>query len=128
MTNSTAPTNLIWHAGFSSRDDKSYAATLALPFVHLWPDGDLLRYDDLGDVDLLGHYARAGIDPGTFGRSELDEARLVLDWKDLKAFRVRFTRYTRDGAALDRSEAIWVVVRTNASWKVKLRLGAARVE
>jgi hypothetical protein len=125
----TALEALIAHAkGFSGGDDESYAETLALPFVHLWPDGEILRYDGAGDVDLLAHYARAGIDAETFGRSELDEARLVLDWPDLKAFHARFTRYTRDGRALGQSEAIWVAVRSGASWKLKLRIGAARVE
>jgi len=125
----TALEALIEHArGFSSGDDERYAATLALPFVHLWPDGEVLSYDAPGDVGLPAHYARAGIDPLTFGRSDLDEARLVLDWKDLKAFYVGFSRYTRDDRALGRSEAIWVVIRSGASWKLKLRIGAVRVE
>ncbi len=119
---------LIEHAAaFSSGDNERYAAGLSLPFVHLWPDGEILRYDDQRDVDLLLHYRRAGIDPATFRGSELDEAKLILDWEGLKAFHTKFTRHALDGGTLDQSEAIWVATRCAGAWKLKLRIGAARI-
>ncbi len=113
-------------AAFSTGDDRRLAAVLSWPFVHLWPDGDLWRHDAGADVDLRRQYAKAGIEPGTFGWTELDEARLILDWDDLKAFCVRFTRYTRAGERIGESEAIWVTVRDGNGWRLKLRIGAAR--
>jgi hypothetical protein len=125
----TALKALIEHtAAFSGKDNERYAGTLALPFVHLWQDGEILRYDDPGDVDLFGHYARAKIDAETYGRTELDEAELILDWEDLKAFHVKFTRYAREGGTLGQSEAIWAAIRSGEGWKLKLRIGAARVK
>jgi hypothetical protein len=125
----TALEALIGHAtAFSSKDSEKYAGTLALPFVHLWQDGEILRYDHPGDVDLSRHYARAKIDAGNYGRTELDEAELILDWEDLKAFHVKFTRYTPEGGTLGQSEAIWVAIRSGECWKLKLRIGAARVK
>jgi len=117
---------LIEHAAaFSSGDNERYAAGLSLPFVHLWPDGEIMRYDDQRDVDLLSHYRKAGIDPATFRGSELDEAKLILDWEGLKAFHTRFTRHALEGT-LGQSEAIWVALRSPGGWKLKLRIGAAR--
>jgi hypothetical protein len=61
---------LIEHAAaFSSKDDGRYALSLSLPFVHLWQDGEILRYDEPYDVDLFKHYARARIDAEVFGRT-----------------------------------------------------------
>jgi len=120
---------LIEHAGaFSGKDNVRYTGTLALPFIHLWQDGEILRYDDPGNVDLFEHYARAKIDVENYGRTKLDEAELILDWEDLKAFHVKFTRYTREGGTLGRSEAIWVAIRSGECWKLKLRIGAARIK
>ena len=113
---------------FSSRDNRRFAEALSLPFVHLWQNGEMLRYEDQSDVDLLKQYARAGIDEKTFGRTELDEARLVLDWEDLKAFYVRFTRYSAQGGRAGRAEALWVATRDRGCWKLKLRIGARRIE
>jgi hypothetical protein len=119
---------LIEHAAaFSSKDNRRYAESLSLPFVHLWQDGEILRYDGPDDVDLFNHYTRARIDAQVFGRTELDEARLVLDWETLKVFYVRFTRYTQAGGTLGRSEAIWAATRSGHSWRLKLRIGAARI-
>jgi hypothetical protein len=114
-------------SAFSTRDDRRFGAALSLPFVQLSPDGEIWRYEDAKDVDLGRQYAKAGIDAGSFGRSELDEARLILDWDDLKAFYMNFTRHTRAGDAAGRSEAVWVVVRDAGGWKLKLRIGAAPV-
>jgi len=50
-----------------------------------------------------------------------------LEPKDLKAFHVKFTRYAREGGTLGRSEAIWVAIRSGECWKLKLRIGAARI-
>lgn len=120
---------LIEHtAAFSSRDNHRYAKCLSLPFVHLWPEGDIVRYEDPASIDLLAHYARAGLDARNFGHTELDEARLVLDWQRLKAYHVRFTRYAPEGARLAQSEALWVAVRAGESWKLKLRIGAERTK
>jgi hypothetical protein len=120
---------LIEHvAAFSSRDNRRFAEVLALPFVHLWQDGEIWRYEDRGDVDLLKQYARAEIDEKTFGRTELDEARLILDWDDLKAFYVTFTRYAPQGDKVGRAEALWVAIRDGGCWKLKLRIGARRIE
>jgi hypothetical protein len=120
---------LVEHAGaFSSRDNERYADNLALPFVHLWPDGSILRYESRADVDLHGHYAKAGLDARNFGHTALDEADLVLDWPDLKAFRVKFTRFAPDGAASGQSEAIWAVIREGGAWKLKSRIGAMRTK
>jgi hypothetical protein len=128
-TDNTPLNALIEHAAsFSSRDNPRYTENLSLPFVHLWQDGEILRYDDPGDVDLFKHYARAKLDAENFGRTELDEADLILDWDDLKAFHVKFARYMPDGRKLGRSEAIWVVIRTGERWKLKLRIGAARIK
>lgn len=113
---------------FSSRDNRRFAEALSLPFVHLWQDGEIWRYEDRSDVDLLRQYARAEIDEKTFGRTDLDEARLILDWDELKAFYVRFTRYSAAGDNAGRAEAIWVAIRDRGSWKLKLRIGAARIE
>lgn len=113
---------------FSSRDNRRFAEALALPFVHLWQDGEMWRYDDPGDVDISKQYAKAGIDAANFGGTELDEARLVLDWDDLKAFYVRFTRYSAEGAEAGRAEALWVATRDGGSWRLKLRIGARRVK
>lgn len=119
---------LIEHAAaFSSKDNQRYAENLSLPFVHLWQDGEVLRYDDPSDVDLFKHYARAKLDAENFGRTELDEADLILDWDDLKAFHVKFTRYTLGGHKLGRSEAIWVAIRAGECWKLKLRIGARQI-
>src|SRR6266571_4553429 len=120
---------LIEHAAaFSGKDNVRYTGTLALPFIHLWQDGAILRYADPGNVDLFEHYARAKIDVENYGRTKLDEAELILDWEDLKAFHVKFTRYTREGGTLGRSEAIWVAIRSGECWKLKLRIGAARIK
>jgi hypothetical protein len=120
---------LIEHlAAFSSGDDRRFSEILSLPFVHLWQDGEIWRYDDGGEVDLSKQYAKAGIDSATFGRTGLDDASLILDWKDLKAFHVRFTRYTSEGNNAGRAEAIWVVIRDEGCWKLKLRIGAARIK
>ena len=120
---------LIEHvAAFSSKDNARYADNLSLPFVHLWQDGAILRYDHRSDVDLLGHYARAGLDAESFARTELDEADLILDWDDLKAFHVKFTRFAPHDGKLGQSEAIWVAIRDGQSWKLKLRIGAARIK
>lgn len=125
----TALKALIEHAAaFSSKDNERYAETLSLPFVHLWQDGEILHYDDAGDIDLCKHYARAKIDTENFGHTELDEAELILDWEDLKAFHVKFTRYAQEGGTLGQSEAIWVAIRTGECWKLKLRIGAARIK
>ena len=113
---------------FSNRDDRRFAAGLSPPFIHLWQDGEVWRYDDPGEVDISKQYAKAGIDEKTFGRTELDEASLVLDWEDLKAFRVKFTRYTVAGGKAGRAEAIWVAIRDGAFWKLKLRIGAEGIE
>lgn len=123
----TPLTALIEHlAAFSSRDNQRFADILSLPFVHLWPDGEIWRCDERSGVDLLKQYAKAGIDAMRFGRTELDEATLVLDWDDLKAFHVEFTRYESSGGEAGRAEAIWVVVRDGGCWKLKLRIGAVR--
>ncbi len=120
---------LIEHAAaFSGKDNERYADTLALPFIHLWPEGRILRYDNSEDVDLFKHYARAKIDAESYGRTELDEAELILDWEDLKAFHVIFTRYTQEGGTLGQSEAIWVAIRSGECWKLKLRIGASRIK
>ena len=120
---------LIEHAAaFSSKDNRRYAENLSLPFVHLWQDGEILRYDHAGEVDLFRHYARAKLDAENFGRTELDAADLILDWDDLKAFYAKFTRYTPEGGKLDQSEAIWVAIRAGERWKLKLRIGAARIK
>lgn len=127
-TGSTALKALIEHAAaFSSRDNRRYADNLSLPFVHLWQDGEILRYYNRGDVDLFGHYSRAGLDAGNFARTELDEADLILDWDDLKAFHVKFTRFAPDDGKLSQSEAIWVTIRDDECWKLKLRIGAVRI-
>jgi hypothetical protein len=112
---------------FSSRDNRRLAAALSLPFVHLWQDGEILQYQCRDDVDILRQYAKSGIDEKTFWRTELDAANLILDWVDLKAFCVRFTRYSVAGGVAGRAEALWVVIRDGDSWKMKLRIGAARV-
>jgi hypothetical protein len=113
---------------FSSRDNRRFAGVLSLPFVHLWQDGEIWRYDDPSDVDILKQYVKTGIDAENFGRTELDEARLILDWDDLKAFYVIFTRYTLQGDKVGRAEAIWVAIRDGGSWKLKLRIGAGRIK
>ncbi len=120
---------LIEHAAaFSSRDNGRYADNLSLPFVHLWPDGGILRYDNRSEADLSAHYARAGLDVGNFARTELDAADLILDWDDLKAFHVKFTRFMPDERKSGQSEALWVAIRDGRSWKLKLRIGAARIK
>ena len=120
---------LIEHlAAFSGGDNRRFAEALSLPFFHLWQDGEVWRYDEPGEVDISKQYAKAGIDEKTFGRTELDEASLVLDWEDLKAFRVKFTRYTAAGGKAGRAEAIWVAIRDGAFWKLKLRIGAEGIE
>jgi len=120
---------LIEHTvAFSSRDNRRYAECLSLPFVHLWPEGDFIRYECPAEIDLLAHYVRAGLDARNFGRTELDEARLVLDWQRLKAYHVKFTRFAPGGVGLAQSEALWVAVRTGQSWKLKLRIGAERTK
>lgn len=125
----TALKALIEHvAAFSSKDNARYADNLSLPFVHLWQDGAILRYDNRSDVDLFEHYARAGLDAENFERTELDEADLILDWGDLKAFYVKFTRLTRGDGKSSQSEAIWVAIRDGQCWKLKLRIGAARIK
>jgi hypothetical protein len=112
---------------FSSRDNGRFADALSMPFVHLWQDGELWRYEDRRDVDLLQQYAKSGIDEKTFDCTELDEARLILDWEDLKAFYVRFTRYSTAGDSAGRAEAIWVATRDRGVWKLKARIGARRI-
>ena len=120
---------LIEHAAaFSSRDNQRYADNLSLPFVHLWQDGEILRYDDRSDVDLFKHYARAKLDAENFGRTELDEADLILDWDDLKAYYTKFTRHAPQGGNVGQLEAIWVAIRAGECWKLKLRIGAARIK
>jgi hypothetical protein len=120
---------LIEHvAAFSSRDNQRFAEILSLPFIHLWQDGEIWRYEDRSDVDLLKQYAKAEIDAENFGRTELDEARLILDWDGLKAFYVRFTRYSAGGDKAGRAEAIWVAIRDGECWKLKLRIGARRIQ
>ena len=125
----TALKALIEHAAaFSSKDNRRYADNLSLPFVHLWQNGEILRCEDRGDVDLFEHYARAGLDAENFLRTELDETDLILDWEDLKAFHVKFTRYGPGGGKAGRAEAIWVTTRDEEGrWKLKLRIGAAPI-
>ena len=119
---------LIGHlAAFSSRDNQKFAECLSLPFIHLWQDGEIWQYGSRGDVDLAKQYARAEIDVESFGRTELDEADLILDWAELKAFHVKFTRVMIGGDNAGRAEAIWVVIREGGCWKLKLRIGAARI-
>lgn len=111
---------------FSARDNARFREAVSTPFCHLWPDGDLWVCSNESELDIAQQYAKGGIDPEKFGWTSLDDATLVLDWDGLKAFRVRFTRYGRDGGRLGRSEAIWAVTRAEAGWKMKLRIGAAR--
>ncbi len=77
---------LIEHlAAFSSGDNQRFAEILSLPFAHLWQDGEFWHYEGPRDVDLSKQFVKVGIDADSFGRTELDEARLVLDWDDRKA-------------------------------------------
>ena len=123
--NTTPLEALIEHtAAFSSRDNARYADILSVPFVHLWPDGQIWSHDDGRQIDLFAHYKAANLSAANFDHTELDHAVVVLDWPDLKAFHVKFSRYTPRGENAGQSEAIWVVVRTNEGWKVKLRIGA----
>jgi hypothetical protein len=120
---------LIEHAAaFSSKDNQRFAENLSLPFIHLSPDGEVWQYKDPGDVDLFKQYAKARIDAENFGRTELDEANLILDWDDLTAFHTKFTRYTRGGEKIGQAEAIWVAIREGTGWKVKLRIGAVQIK
>src|SRR5829696_749521 len=90
----TALKALLEHtAAFSSKDNGAYTEALALPFIHLWQDGEILCHEKRADIDLFDHYARGGIDAENYDRTELDQADLILDWEHLKAFRVKFTRY-----------------------------------
>jgi hypothetical protein len=114
-------------AAFSAGDDRRFVEAVSLPFVHLWPDGELWHHGVPADIHVLRQYAKAGIDAETFGGSELDEAVLILDGRDLKAFRVTFTRTTRAGGSIGRSAAIWVTVRERGAWRLKLRIGAVPV-
>ena len=129
LTSDTPLKALIEHAAaFSSKDPQRFAENLSLPFIHLSPDGEIWRYENPDDVDLFRQYTKAGIDVETFGRTELDEANFILDWDDLKAFHTKFTRYAKDGEKINQAEAIWVAIREDKYWKVKLRIGAARVK
>lgn len=112
---------------FSSRDNARYARALAIPFVHLWADGAILRYDTAADVDLAAHLATAGLDRRSFERAQLEQTDLVLDWPELKAFRVIFTRRRPGGEPSGRWEALWVTLRADGEWKLKLRIGARRL-
>lgn len=111
-------------AAFSSGDNDQYARILSIPFIHVWPDGKLLQYDNSESVDLLAHYKAAGLTDQNFDHTELDAAVAILDWPELKVFRVEFTRYGPHGMRAGKSEALWVVVRVDGGWKVKLRVGA----
>jgi len=114
-------------AAFSSKDDRRFAESLSLPFMHVWPDGEIVEYKEPPDVDSLAQLAEASAGVAIFGQTELEAATLVLDWSDLKAFRARLARYSPQGQYLGAAEGIFVVVREGASWKVKLSIGAVTV-
>jgi hypothetical protein len=125
--NATPLESLIEHtAAFSSRDNERYADILSVPFVHLWPDGQVWSCDDGRQISLSAHYKAANLTAENFDHTELDHAVVVLDWPDLKAYHVKFSRYTPRGGNAGQSEAIWVVVRADDGWKVKLRIGAVQ--
>jgi hypothetical protein len=116
-------------AALSSKDNRRFAETLSQPFMHVWPNGEILEYRDQGDVNLLAQLAKVPIDVESFGQIELESASLILDWTDLKAFRVRFRRYEAQGQNRGQAEGIYVVVRDGtSSWKVKLSIGIVPVK
>ena|SRR5438128_7129511 len=115
-------------AALSSKDNRRFAETLSLPFIHVWPNGEIIEYKQPGDIDLSAQFAKAPVDPAIFGQTELQGASLILDWTDLKAFRTRLTTYASQGQNPGQAEGICVVVREGPSWKVKLTLGIVPVK
>jgi hypothetical protein len=112
-------------AAFETLDDAAFAATLAFPFTHLYPDLEMNRWDGPQDVSVDRDLQKFGLLRETYGRITLDSCVLVMDLKRLKLFHVTATRFAPGtSTATSRAEAVWAVGEEDGDWKVKLRIGA----
>ena len=111
-------------ATFETLDDAAFATSLAFPFTHLYPDGELNRWEGPADVSVDRDIAKFGLERATYGRITLDRCDLVLDLARVKVFRIEATRYAAGTAtATSRGEAVWVLLEEAGAWRVKLRVG-----
>ncbi len=110
---------------FETLDDATFAGSLAFPFTHLYPDGDMNRWSDTADVSVDRDLAKFGLERATYGRITLDSCHLVMDLPRLKVFHITATRYAPGSATItSRAQAVWAVLEEGGAWKVKLRIGA----
>ncbi len=110
---------------FETLDDAAFARSLSFPFTHLYPDGDVNRWDDPDDVSVERDLQKFGLLRENYGRITLDSCDMVMDLPRLKVFHITATRFgAGTSVATSRAEAVWAVVEETGGWKVKLRVGA----
>jgi hypothetical protein len=110
---------------FETLDDATFADSLAFPFTHLYPDGDMNRWSAPEDVSVDRDLAKFGLARAIYGRITLDSCAIVMDLPRLKVFHITATRYAPGGTeATSRAQAVWAVLEEGGVWKVKLRIGA----
>ncbi len=110
---------------FETLDDQQFAASLAFPFTHLYPDGEINRWDTPADVSVERDLQKFGLERQTYGRITLDSCSLVMDRPRLKVFHITVTRYAAGSSTVtSRAEAVWAVLEEGGAWRVKLRIGA----
>jgi hypothetical protein len=109
---------------FETLDDAAFAESLAFPFTHLYPDGDMNRWSAPAEVSVGRDLAKFGLERATYGRITMDSCHTVMDLPRVKVFHVTATRYAAGSDVVtSRAQAVWVVLEEGGDWKVKLRVG-----
>ena len=110
---------------FQTLDDATFASSLAFPFTHLYPDGDMNQWDSAADVSVDHDLAKFGLLRETYGRITLDSGNLIMDLPRMKVFHVVSTRYAPSSTTpTSRAQAVWAVHEQDGAWKLKARIGA----
>lgn len=106
---------------FNALDAPGHAATLAYPHVRLasgtvriWPTIEEATEQMRVNMGLIRD--RLGWD-----HSEWDHKRLIHEGEGKVHLDVQFTRYRSDGSVIGVYPAVYVVVATDAGWKIQAR-------